>query len=144
MEEEYILRDTAQLAKSKGFNEWCDAWYCNSNLEIRGRGDIINERMTNTKLESLSGLDEEYVTAPSQSLLAKWLREAHNMFIYIDMRKYTARYKDGKVNIYALYYYKIVNNINTEVIVESTNMEDSFSYETVYELGLQKALTLIE
>ena len=73
----------------------------------------------------------EYVSAPSQSLLQKWLREKHNIHVWCELldRKniYRAKVCD---NSPSLKYYGF--------------WDDKRSYEEALEIGLQEALKLIK
>ena len=87
---------TAKLAKEKGFNVECEYGYTrlkelmtiDRSQESFFEGASRNYR--NSELESynksyLECNDDEYVciyTAPTQSLLQKWLREVHNIRVY--------------------------------------------------------------
>ena len=78
IEQEYISFETAKLAKEKGFNEPCKYFY----EEISGEaikwecvGDIISTK----KNEFL---------CPTQSLLARWLREKHNICVEVNFTSY--------------------------------------------------------
>jgi len=74
MTDTLITFETAKLAKEKGFNEPC-YWRYNEDQEI-----------TATKI----GMHEQpnfysgSYAAPSQSLLQKWLREKHNIHIWVN------------------------------------------------------------
>ena len=65
-------------------------------------------------------------SAPTQSLLAKWLREEHNIHLIA--------YKNINIDGYDWCY------ITTDGI---TNINSYKTYEEAYEIGLQEALKLI-
>ena len=70
MKEQLISFETAKLAKEKGFGCETDNYYSEDSNEL------INEAYCNC---------EEYGTsAPTQSLLQKWLREKHNFAVLIE------------------------------------------------------------
>lgn len=74
MEEQLISFETAILAKDKGFDwiKWDYKWYNNI-------GDL--------KLSFQScdePIDCNRVSAPTQSLLQKWLREVHNIIVWYE------------------------------------------------------------
>jgi hypothetical protein len=64
-----------------------------------------------------------YPNVPTQSLLQKWLREVHNIFITVNINLYCA----------------IFHNKDFYMVTDYYN-----SYEEVLEVGLQEALKLIE
>ena len=101
MEDTLITFKTAKLAKEKGCNL--------ENCTCGGYPDCIcsDKRI-------------------SQSLLAKWLREKHNIHLIA--------YKNINIDGYDWCY------ITTDGI---TNINSYKTYEEAYEIGLQKALNLI-
>ena len=70
-------------------------------------------------------------TAPTQSLLQKWLREKHNIIVLVDYEGI-----DG-------YYYKYYYYIN-EVKKYNASDKNYITFEEAYEIGLQEALKLIK
>ena len=116
MEEKLITFDTAKLAKEKGFNEPCK-WYMKDGI------DLSESNETN------DFLFEGYLSAPSQSLLHKWLREKH----YLTVRVH--RDYDGWA--YMIEEFKSGNKM---IKGGSAEMPD---YEVEFEKGLQEALKLI-
>ena len=130
MKEQLISFETAKLAKEKGFDEICLNYFysdstssgniCESKFEIR---NSTEHRFIFIKVEC---------TAPTQSLLQKWLRENHGIHINIDFglqwgyqlipvgwygEKFSENFIDGK---------------------------DWLSYEQALENGLLQALKLIK
>ena len=101
MEEQLISFETAKLAKEKGCNL--------ENCTCGGYPDCIC-----------------YDKRISQSLLAKWLREKHNIHLIA--------YKNINIDGYDWCY------ITTDGI---TNINSYKTYEEAYEIGLQEALKLI-
>lgn len=102
MEEQLISFETAKLAKEKGCNL--------ENCTCGGYPDCIC-----------------YDKRISQSLLAKWLREKHNIHLIA--------YKNINIDGYDWCY------ITTDGI---TNINSYKTYEEAYEIGLQEALKLIK
>ena len=101
MEDTRINFETAKLAKEKGCNL--------ENCTCGGYPDCIC-----------------YDKRISQSLLAKWLREEHNIHLIA--------YKNINIDGYDWCY------ITTDGI---TNINSYKTYEEAYEIGLQEALKLI-
>lgn len=120
MEEQLISFETAKLAKEKGFNEECYLTY----------GKILKEYciFKSDYSETNSEVNKYTYSAPTQSLLQKWLREKHK--IHIELQCDSNYYK-----YFILIYYK------TNCVF---NLDDSLIYEEALEIGLQEALKLIE
>ena len=112
MEDTRIKFETAKLAKEKGFNEILSYHYDKTGI-------IQNVTTNNEKL------DYGY-SAPTQSLLAKWLREEHNIHLIA--------YKNINIDGYDWCF------ITTDGI---TNINSYKTYEEAYEIGLQEALKVI-
>ena len=112
MKEELVSFKTAKLAKEKGFDEICSYLYENSKV-------IVYTTHKN------SGLNKhfDWYSAATQSLLQKWLREAHEIFVSVD------------VNFNVKIYYK--DELHNEIF-------NFNSYEEALEKGLQEGLKLIE
>lgn len=117
MKDELIKLETAVLAKEKGFNGICiDAFMF--------RGQSIRT----TRLRDWNSDDKEIYSAPTQSLLARWLREKHN--IYLESALTFNR-------SYGFIGYKGANP-------QSSFVTDDGSYEEALEYGLVEALNLIK
>lgn len=67
MENQLISFETAKLAKEKGFREFCCYAYTNDGKYMYG-----NE---------IGFYWKSYTISPTQSLLQRWLREKHNIFM---------------------------------------------------------------
>ena len=145
MEDIRITFETAKLAKEKGFKEKVIYYY---HLHDNLRNPIlINEidillknyktpyevrRDWNT-ISTEFGYVENF-SAPTQSLLAKWLREEHN--IYVSPRESYAF--DGTLDFVCTVNGVFVNhNFKDKPINRFENFEEA------YEIGLQEALKLI-
>ena len=125
MEDTRITFETAKLAKEKGFpqepNKLKIPYY---NYKGEFKGDVKDWLRKYLRNEDTS--DVESVSAPTQSLLAKWLREKHNIHLIA--------YKNINIDGYDWCY------ITTDGI---TNINSYKTYEEAYEIGLQEALKLI-
>ena len=86
------------------------------------------------KLANEKGWNGDFVEShkilTSQSLLAKWLREEHNIIVLVDYEGIDGYY-------YKFYSYK-EGNKNYDASDKNYN-----TYEEAYEIGLQEALKLI-
>ena len=125
MEDTRITFETAKLAKEKGFpqepNRRKVPYY---NYKGEFNGDVTDFLRKYLREEDTS--DVESVSAPTQSLLAKWLREEHNIHLIA--------YKNINIDGYDWCF------ITTDGI---TNINSYKTYEEAYEIGLQEALKLI-
>ena len=125
MEDTRVTFETAKLAKEKGFpqepNRLKIPYY---NYKGEFKGDVKDWLRKYLKNEDTSNV--ESVSAPTQSLLAKWLREQHNIHLIA--------YKNINIDGYDWCF------ITTDGI---TNINSYKTYEEAYEIGLQEALKLI-
>ena len=154
MEEQLISFETAKLAKEKGFNIGCKNKYVETlehALEMGRGGDctfphIPTRVLTNSSYEKW---DIVHCDAPTQSLLAKWLREVHNCFIDIlphrdgdSKNKQWKNKKDVFWTVEVDYYGK---NFEIE-LTDDSDFTQHFNktYEEALEIGLYQALKLIK
>jgi len=123
--------ETAKLAKEKGFN-WKVRYSYGHNINPHlayPKEDYSIATNFNDSVErynkSLQDRLKNLISAPTKSLLQKWLREEHDIFIYCVPRG----------NVYP--DIKWGNNISMR--------ENNYyhSYEEALEVGLQEALKLI-
>ena len=150
MEEQLVEFETAKLAKEKGFNEKCLYNYKSNGIiadwdeldYVESNYNTIPEYIFTANSECANG----YITAPTQTLLQKWLREEHFMWVEITL------FGDG---------------VGTMCMIKSANLKDreddnsrivrvdkvvdismytrlEFNYEKTLEKGLQEALKLIK
>ena len=115
MEDTRITFETAKLAKKKGFlKEWADLAYKKDDQKLYGD----------------TGIYTDY-PAPTQSLLAKWLREEHEIDILVQ------RAFSNGIKKY------ILTPCFDKPIVKGYQSVEKNNYEEAYEVGLQEALKLI-
>ena len=131
MEDTRITFETAKLAKEKGFpqepNRLKIPYY---NYKGEFKGDVKDWLRKYLRNEDTS--DVESVSAPSQSLLAKWFREGYNIHVtsqignldFINTYHYEIRYIDKNK-----FMCKVKGNFKT--------------YEEALEIGLYQALLLL-
>ena len=130
MEDTRINFETAKLAKEKGFPQETNRLeipYYNYKGEFKG--DVSDWRIRKY-LRGEDTSDIEFVSAPTQSLLTKWLREEYNIIVLVDYEGIDGYY-------YKFYSYK-EGNKNYDASDKNYN-----TYEEAYEIGLQEALKLI-
>lgn len=120
MKDKLISYETAKLAKEKGFNQKLTESGCHI------RGECID-----FPLDLMNGKDV-YAT-PTQSLLQKWLRDVHEIYVLPD--KVHINHEDG---VYT--WVCIVEDEDGD----SFQVDDHEIYEEVLEQGLGEALQLIK
>jgi hypothetical protein len=129
MTEELVTLETAKLLKEKGFKEDVFTFYEVDCVE----GDMI---LSETYDESENFNEKnDCLSAPTQSLAQKWLRETKNIHICV-------------YNCACGYGYEISKADNgthiTSSVYEGTNDGGKWdTYEEALEAGLQEALKLI-
>ncbi len=129
MTEEFVTLETAKLLKEKGFKEDVFTFYEVDCVE----GDMI---LSETYDESENFNEKnDCLSAPSQSLAQKWLRETKNIHICV-------------YNCACGYGYEISKADNgthiTSSVYEGPNDGGKWDiYEEALEAGLQEALKLI-
>ena len=149
MNEQLISFETAKLAKEKRFSEYGDYFYTEEDglCLIDSDGEILNIYDENLKQVDYrydcngnfwykdhdNDLFESYIPikyiAPTQSLLQKWLREKHNIIVWVSYIKESAYpYMGCIVDL------KQVNKLTSGF---------RETYEEALENGLLKALKLI-
>ena len=130
MEDTRVTFETAKLAKEKGFyqepNRRKVPYY---NYKGEFNGDVTDFLRKYLREEDTS--EVESVSAPTQSLLAKWLREEYNIIVLVDYEGIDGYY-------YKFYSYK-EGNKNYDASDKNYN-----TYEEALEAGLQEALKLIK
>ena len=146
MEDIRITFETAKLAKKKGFDiKGQNVFDLKNNNKIINFKDLAIQEFIddvetagyldkafNYLKEDINRTDDNndkdyYLLAPTQSLLAKWLREKHNIHLIA--------YKNINIDGYDWCY------ITTDGI---TNINSYKTYEEALEAGLQEALKLIK
>lgn len=128
MKEQLISFETAKLAKEKGFNI-IQRYGTESSLYDKDGKHVYYSNYG----FMYSGLSDGYISAPTQSLLQKWLREVHNIQV-------TVTYWGKEVR-------KLCNHSCYECIIHKDDISVtsyySNSYEEALEEGLKQALQLI-
>ncbi len=124
MKDEYVSFETAKIAKEKGFDEKTIDWYSE-------KGELINLYYAWTWNTNKGNRDDFVCSAPTQSLLQRWLREVH------EMQAEVHSYHRGESGYT---YYEVVTGKCGEGFITTSNFK---TYEEALEHGLQKALELI-
>jgi hypothetical protein len=135
MQEQLITFETAKLAKEKGFvngTKGCFIVYKEDNINPKGdkgtkKGEFEYCKRFSLKNGELdSDEDYNYLERPTQSLLQKWLREKHDIEIYVR----------SSVDLYNKKYW-------TTFLPNGCLENKNNTYEEALEIGLQEALKLI-
>ena len=126
MEEQLISFETAKLAKEKGFDV-PTLYGCNEQGELLEYFTYASYSPGEPEIRIDEFINKWEYQLPTQSLLAKWLREKHNIHLIA--------YKNINIDGYDWCY------ITTDGI---TNINSYKTYEEAYEIGLQEALKLIK
>ena len=132
MEEKLVSREVAELAKEKGFN-WCVGYVYSSKGLHQIYDSSIYENMNGTRYEITPNVypNPPYYSAPTQTLLQKWLREVHNIDIFAFSCRFTGYEEIG--------YY----TFSIKGIIPVKNYKFKI-YEEALEVGLLEALKLIK
>lgn len=152
MENTRITFETAKLAKEKGFDiKGQNVFDLKNNNKIINFKDLaiqefIDDVETDGYLdkafnylkEDINRTDDNsdkdyYLLAPTQSLLAKWLREKYNLYTESQMYIEEGLYK---------FKYVIKSDFEYDLIILKEKYNFS-TYEEALEAGLQEALKLI-
>ena len=137
MKEELITFETAKLAKEKGFDisayKLRACYSSDGSYVIDGElkqgiiGELINPDIV---------YQEKHITAPTQSLLQKWLRDIHNIGVFVTKPpSYLVEYEAQIVKL-------PVGHSLVNVWQDNSEIKGSY-YEEALEKGLQEALKLI-
>ena len=129
MEDTLISFETAKLAKEKGFKMIrCFYHYLNENSKL----EFTPNYNMNTQFCMNNDAQPELIAVPTQSLLQKWLKEKHNINVFV-MFSHMDDYFHRQT-----YKYKIIKNKS-----RISQMGDFKTYEVALEAGLFEGLKLI-
>ena len=130
MQEQLVSFKVAKLAKEKGFDIPVLNCY-NENGEL---GDVESLCFVNyNQFKDVDGSNTNMYSAPTKSLLQKWLREKHNILVEPCW--------EGTHEIYSINYRIII--LGNTIYKDFRGCFDGQSYEQALEVGLQEALKLI-
>ena len=134
MEDQIISFETAKLAKEKGFNVPVRSMYLDSELFLdkNTKGNYNDPNWVSSWRTSPT---HDTLSAPTQSLLQKWLREVHRIDIYC-YPNYDKKGVTFQVNLYTDPYVKFKDTNHFYKGGYKT-------YEEALEEGLYEALKLI-
>ena len=124
MTETLITFETAKLVKQKGFNEPCDSWFFeNADGLHNNASEWVN---------SMLAIDN--YSAPTQSLLQKWLREKHTIIVLVGL-------KESSLSLYTPTIEYIASKTTSLIAHFPTHFK---TYEEALEFGLLKGLKRIK
>ena len=83
MKEQLISFETAKLAKEKGFESSVHNCIYNKDGKLLIPIDQMDFMREQDSIQDYFELIKSYPNAPTQSLLQKWLREVHNIQMFI-------------------------------------------------------------
>ena len=134
MQEQLISFEIAKLAKEKGFPQLDCQSYLLVNFNECVTLDILDQSVNLLTIGDLIGykVNNKTVSAPTQSLLQKWLREKYHLIIIVEYQ-----YEYGSTP-YSYWIYKENDSLPINQWVNNLN-----TYEEALEAGLQKALSCI-
>ena len=127
IKEEYISFETAKMLDGIEF-------HCVGCYTENGSTDALDI------MNAINNKEKLYPRLP-QSLLAKWLRKEHKLFIEITTSFMILNIEDEPIRYYPSFSYKIINLKDSSSTKVSKNYS---SYEEALEAGLKEALKLIK
>lgn len=158
MKDNLISLTTAKLAKKKGFNIPTNLYYWFSKHHYNGISGYTykNSNLKNTGISFLQDkknwnsqdrYEDAFYSAPTQTLLQKWLREKYNCFVEVSL--HGEEDNIWNINPENLLFGVTVDYYGKSFEIPMTDEEDyseyNFkSYEKALEKGLQEALKLIK
>lgn len=84
--EDYVSFETAKLLKEKGFDQNCATYYLDGQVWRHYHGEVIPK-------------GKQIYAAPTQAMAMKWLREVHNLCLFVIPATIDKTFRTG----YALY-----------------------------------------
>ena len=121
MEETKIAFETAKLAREVGFNFGCAAFFKEELGGHPSEGEVLIDY----------NMHKGYISRPSQSILAKWLRDVHNWHIEVCAPDLPNQEWYGHIR-------------QPSVYGNRGDIEKQYSFEDVLEAGLQKVLRILQ
>ena len=143
MNEAYVSFDTAKLLKEKGFDWKCNHYYMENisgdeHYLLPGSimyGEDYNKRIKLNELGVNINTSSGKISAPTQQMACRWLREEHNILVCILPCEIGAGVMDYTYCIYRVhgddYYF--------EPLAQG-RIEEAMDYEKILEAGLEYVL----
>ena len=126
IEEQFVSFDTARLLKEAGFDVPCEHFYTDDDY-----GEMERRKLTHPV--NHNAYTDDY-SCPTQSLVSRWLRDAHKIHVFA-----CVEYATGK------WFYGIAYLTATSAR-EGVNMPEANhdTHEGAMEAGIQEAIKLIK
>lgn len=142
MEDTLITFKTAKLAKEKGFNIFTDVCFANTPSSDNKQYKKIKLHHSHSvgSVDSFGNILTIVAYAPTQSLLAKWLREEHGIHIELLIDGWG---DDNCVTDDFLCYRCFIWQVGKPRPKHNEDL-GAGEYEKMFEIGLQEALKLIK
>ena len=102
--EDYVSFEIAKLLKEKGFNESCHATY--DTAVTGGKPKFSEYEVLSFFPYGMRNTDDKYsmvISAPTQSVAMKWLREVHNIVIVIEPHTYNYINEKNSSYVFAIW-----------------------------------------
>jgi hypothetical protein len=157
MKDELVTFETAKLAKEKGFDILTDYEYREYIKDFKVfnyRDDEIGELKGSIVLRNKSSYQVEceygtyiYFNTPTQSLLQRWLRDVHSIYVEVRFNDVTFRrlhnivYKEQPSDYRGIYFK--LDPSQGDLYMSYSNNFTYNTYEEALEQALQEALKLI-
>ena len=143
MKEEFVTLETAKLLKAAGFKEDVSSFY-----ELVYKGGSGPEYEIDESYDAQNYNTDVYsISAPTQSIAQKWLRETKNLHVLSTPKVVESYNKIGEVvkTEVEFYYWDIyvVGSNKHKHIIQNCFTNQFNTYEEALEAGLQEALKLI-
>ncbi len=143
MKEQIINFNTAKLAKAKGFDIPVFSYYIKERPELifTAFEDILaycDIEKSSTNIIEYNYNSRDGISAPTQSLLQKWLREKHNIEAIV-----LPDFTNSKIRIY--HAYTLISQFQPHILLDDNNKYKVYTnYEDALEEVLIIGLNLIE
>lgn len=146
MKEQFVSFQVAKLAKEKDFNVETLHFYCKNRTcdyiktpyKYSFEVNANQERLINGEIDNF-GYGITW-SAPTQSLLQRWLREVHNLFVQAEIEMIV-----NSITLFTVKVYSDDISINNEFgICKMLTITGFKTYEQALEVGLFEALKLIK
>ena len=139
MEKQFVTYEIALKLKELGFDEVCLAVYFRNKFQLVKGFDI-----NNVDLHVANQMDA--ILAPLWQQCIDWFREKHDIFVFIDMKKYYDSYEGAYPFQTWCKIYKNKELINSITVRNKLDNENFifYSYEEAREQAILKAIELIK
>lgn len=148
MKDELVGFEVAKLAEEKGFDIPCrNSVSAQYRKNIQSSLDFTGEEFFTIDhcIAARNNTDWKHYLVPTQSLLQRWLREVHDIHVYVN-------FNHDIINSYRVRIIKQTSKVRwwskNEIVTKWETIYDyrdsKLNYERVFEKGLLEALKLIK